>query len=82
MQKEYASSQRWKEAECSLAGLISKHGQTVQSVADAVGVDKQVVMEWICGKIPNAKACTKLAAFLGCDGNAVYTALLQTPCIL
>lgn len=70
------------EEKMTLADLIRYNSFTVQALSEAINVDAYQVMEWICGKVPASEDCVKLSQAMGCPISMVYTALINTPCVI
>ena len=66
----------------TLADLFQNRGVTVQEVSDRLHINRIVVMEWICGLVPDAKSCAGLSTVLDCSLSELYKALVNTPCVL
>lgn len=71
-----------REEEMSLAQLLRRNGFTVQKLSEALCIDKHLVMEWICGKVPASEDCNKISLVLNCPLSMVYEAIVHTTCVI
>lgn len=71
-----------REDEMTLADLLRRNGFTVQKLSESLCIDKHLVMEWVCGKIPASEDCVKLSLVMNCPLFMVYEAIIHTPCVI
>ena len=82
MCNQKTSPQGREEARYTLADLICRSNMTVETVAEGLGINQLIVMDWVCGIVPPTKQVIRLAGLLGCSLETVYEAILNTPKVL
>lgn len=61
-----------------LGNLIDSCNQTIPQIAQAMGVNKEQVMAWVCGEVPDAESAVRLSEVLGVPLEKLYLAVLHT----